>query len=304
MKAMFVNENINNILKPKSKLDVLLALSDKIEGNNDIKYSDIFRHNIRPDDTKDILKKIDHKHIWHPSSPHSFFNNFAEKNLDKFFEPKINILFLNKVFKKACQLDYMGIIEWALDNDVNPDLKDNLKNTPLYHACKYMNFDVVKKLLKLGANPNSKNKNGITPLMSSFNYHMAVNLDRNVIWELLNNGGNLKLKSDLGLSSFDTAISSKKTMSLAYDILAKYKDKTLITDTGLKYLLENGSDKIILLALELGISLDKLIEKFNILPTWMRKSVLNKKLLLIKFIKTQKQTAKTQKQIQKLVNIS
>ena len=50
---------------------------------------------------------------------------------------------------------------------VNPDLnkKDALDNTPLHYACMYGHIDLVDKLLKLGAEPNMKNKKGQTPIM-------------------------------------------------------------------------------------------------------------------------------------------
>ena len=50
---------------------------------------------------------------------------------------------------------------------VKPDLnkRDSLENTPLHYACMYGHIDLVDTLLKLGAEPNMKNKKGETPIM-------------------------------------------------------------------------------------------------------------------------------------------
>jgi len=50
---------------------------------------------------------------------------------------------------------------------VKPDLnkRDAIENTPLHYACMYGHIDLVDKLLKLGAEPNMKNKKGQTPIM-------------------------------------------------------------------------------------------------------------------------------------------
>ena len=50
---------------------------------------------------------------------------------------------------------------------VKPDLnkKDALDNTPLHYACMYGHIDLINRLLKLGAEPNMKNKKGQTPVM-------------------------------------------------------------------------------------------------------------------------------------------
>ena len=54
-----------------------------------------------------------------------------------------------------------------LDYDAIVDLKDQKQQTPLFHAigAKAQNYDVVKELIKRGANINSTSLTGMTPLL-------------------------------------------------------------------------------------------------------------------------------------------
>lgn len=76
-------------------------------------------------------------------------------------------------------VDIVDIIEILIDNGANVDSKNSLGNTPLHHAAKNGNKAAVKSLIARGASTNEKNGAGRTPL---------VYCKKQTIKILLNNG--------------------------------------------------------------------------------------------------------------------
>jgi ankyrin repeat protein len=92
--------------------------------------------------------------------------------------------------------------ELLLDHGANPNTPDGDGNTPLFLATSYCGHspnsslnvkDIVKKLLKKGADPNAEVRNWVTPLM-----YAALDLYPDVVELLLNYGANPSLKDYQG----------------------------------------------------------------------------------------------------------
>ena len=52
----------------------------------------------------------------------------------------------------------------AHEHGAHVDARDNYERTPLYHACRRGDIEMVRALLSQGADPNAAAKNGSTPL--------------------------------------------------------------------------------------------------------------------------------------------
>lgn len=76
----------------------------------------------------------------------------------------------------------------------NIEAKNEYGETSLHVAAKYGNYDIVLKLLNLGANIESKDNNGYTPL------HKSVRSDGSIINLLLNNGAYIEAKGHNNLT--------------------------------------------------------------------------------------------------------
>ena len=59
--------------------------------------------------------------------------------------------------------DMVAIIEFLVENDVNPDKANKSNMTPLHIACELQYKDVVEKLLEIGVEPNAQDNMGNTP---------------------------------------------------------------------------------------------------------------------------------------------
>ena len=80
----------------------------------------------------------------------------------------------------CCRNGNLSEVRRALASGVNVDLKDNFEMTSLHLASRYGYVDIVKELLKYGADINSKvtrggwrsdSGNGMTPLMLATQYN-------------------------------------------------------------------------------------------------------------------------------------
>lgn len=91
------------------------------------------------------------------------------------------------VLKKAISnenIENIEIIKLLLDNDANPNLGDNKNNTPLQEAASIFSFNdddisavIIKLLLQYGADINSKNLVGVTPLFFACLQKNNLNID-------------------------------------------------------------------------------------------------------------------------------
>lgn len=94
-------------------------------------------------------------------------------------------------------------LRWFLKNGANVNQKDGAGWTALHFACEYKNLDSVKLLIEAGADINSKNNMGATPLLRL----LARNDARNqiILKYMIGNGADPKIKNNSGISVFDFA---------------------------------------------------------------------------------------------------
>jgi len=122
------------------------------------------------------------------------------------------------------------IMKLLLENNADPNARDNEKETPIFYAIfrstKLKNAkEVVKILLRYGADVNAVNKNGRTLL------HLAVSYaDLDLIKLLVENGANINTKDNNGRTVLYDAINRVKKEN-------EDKIKEII-----KYLLEKGAN--------------------------------------------------------------
>ncbi|MHC2992539.1 ankryin [Pontibacter sp. HJ8] len=100
------------------------------------------------------------------------------------------------------EIEQARLLDTLFKYKADPNLVDNLGNTPLYYAIRFANgthLMELNKLLKGGANPNIQNLEGKTPLM------LACQLDggNEVIVALLNAGADPGLRDYAGKTAMD-----------------------------------------------------------------------------------------------------
>ena len=139
MRAKFIYESIDDVLKPKSKEDIIKDLSkfskeEIINGNFILKTVE--------NNSKDLVKKL----LFKGCFPNKLYNG---KNL----------------LKVASQYNYKDIVEMLIYFGADVNEKDVDGMSPLQAACAHFSDkNIIEILLKHGADPNYKNKHGYTAL--------------------------------------------------------------------------------------------------------------------------------------------
>ena len=90
--------------------------------------------------------------------------NFTLENISNFLNKNKN--FLNKTFTNkqttllflSISLGINEIAEFLLSLKANPDLQNDLGETPLFQAVENSNHKIINLLLEAGANPNLQNQ--------------------------------------------------------------------------------------------------------------------------------------------------
>lgn len=128
----------------------------------------------------------------------------------------------------------------------NIDMKDNLGLTPLYYACQKNHIEIVKYLLKCGADSNTT---GETLYLYFARTCISISITNNyfeIVKALVENGADIRRKD----KSCEQNKKSKSSMDSIIDIMRRKKAEDtplhLASQMGhlhiVKYLLENGAD--------------------------------------------------------------
>lgn len=271
----FVYESLSDILKPKNINDIydqvfkdptianitkilpLLSSNQKNEFIDKIDNNIVFTAGIKSLDGEIIIKSLKNatQHfLTNPTSAFTYFANYLLTNKAKIFGK--DIIVLNNLAKKSCQLDIPYLLNYAIENGADVNFKDSFNSSPLYYAAKHQNFDCVKILIENGANVNEKNREGNTALLSLLapathtDSSATQKVNTNIFWYLIDNGANIYIRNDYNSSIYIAADNA-----LLYEIIKMFgvenkDDLNFIIHSGtikiFKYLLEIGIDKKIL----------------------------------------------------------
>ena len=99
-------------------------------------------------------------------------------NVQKLKETKVSPNWKSRLWKGsglhvAAMYNQLDSARFFLDKKVNINTKDNIGHTPL-HLVSFKNYEMMKLLLKNGADPNIKDNRGDTPLYNAISrYHVA-----------------------------------------------------------------------------------------------------------------------------------
>ena len=116
-------------------------------------------------------------------------------------------------------------LRYALENGINPNIKDEYGWTVLHHAANWGNTKVVKALIKAGADPNAKTNSGGIPLQWAASWGRA-----EVVKVLLKAGVNPNAKNKDGWAALHYAVCYGHAevvnllLEAGVDINAKNKD--------------------------------------------------------------------------------
>eukprot|EP01034_Spumella_vulgaris_P023784 gene23784-30052_t len=112
-------------------------------------------------------------------------NNFAKTALHYLKAPECLEMMSHSLKTRmfqAVERENLGEITLLLNLGLSTECKDRNENTPLFCACRRGAETVVERLLSCGADPNSQNTQGVTPVMEAGRC-----LQRGIVRLLLNN---------------------------------------------------------------------------------------------------------------------
>ena len=98
---------------------------------------------------------------------------------NKFGNNLIHETLLNEEYQKS-ELNRLNLIKFLINNNVNPNSPNRENITPLHLACKYQYREIIKYLLEIGVNPNFKDSFGNTPFHYYLNGRILTYYDRNI----------------------------------------------------------------------------------------------------------------------------
>jgi len=123
------------------------------------------------------------------------------------------------VFYKAIQQENWGEIEELLKNPDFIIAKDLFGCTALHYVCAHGNFDLVKYLIKKGAEVNVQNNQGETPL------HLAIDYDTeqstSIAKYLLDHGALIEVKDKWNWTPLYKAVMSPYNLEIVVYLIAK-----------------------------------------------------------------------------------
>ena len=156
---------------------------------------------------------IEHKIIYNQNNKNNNFNIFPTFNNDK---TNINNYDFTEIYNIIFSNDINQLI-FFLKSGKNPNVSNNLGETPLFICVKLDNMKALNILLKYGANINFQNNDGNSPL------HIAIDKNKENIINLL-----LENKADPNLinkTNFQTPFHLAIINKVNQNILNKLKDK-------------------------------------------------------------------------------
>ena len=257
IKAKYVYESILDLLKPKSKEEIEQA-------TNVLSASKLLNIGIEKN-MPDLIKKAFEKGAIVQSI--NTLNNLKRIfNLDNRGLVRLLVginpsqTHWDELLKKSCQLGFYDLFNYTIQHEANINYKDKFGSTPLYYAAKHQWIDLVKKLVKYGANINEKNYEGVNIIqacISPATYEGSSNskpINIDILWYLIDNGADIYAQNKYGFDFLRLAIEANS--KFAYELIEKFNIKP--SEQNICAIIRGGSLKLLKKAIELNpIDLNK-----------------------------------------------
>lgn len=203
MQANFVYEALQDILKPKSKEEVAAAYK-KIETDKALELA------VEHKNLEGIFDALIRGASWNKNDYYQSLEDslllFLSKNKRDILSDNPPKEIVSTLLKRACQNGFTELAKWALDKGANINSQDRNGSTPLYYAAKYGHFETVKFLVDNGADLEIENNEGYTPLLASLNpIQTGPNsnfVNPESVWYLIDKGADITHKLKNGSSIY------------------------------------------------------------------------------------------------------
>lgn len=266
-----INENINQIFKPKNKDQIDDEIS-KLEPNKQLLIGfKIAYLNVIFNALENGANKFTGELYSYDRSDQKYKSLLLYLVRNKY--QLDNQVVLNNILKRSCKIDFYPLVKWTLEEGADPNFKDNILNTPIYYAAKAQSLKIVKLLLKNSADINVQNRDGITALMASLTpitlpgYNAPISFNSDVFWYIFNNVNvDLSLKNNDGQDILKFALEKRRnkiaeklmsTIKIKYDKMDLYNVATNGTLKNLKKILDSGINPNQIVKVKYGNSIVK-----------------------------------------------
>lgn len=246
MNAKFVFEALTDVLKPKSKEDIISSIK------NDDDPERMLQNAIKIGYIEGIQYALQigargRESSWKNSR--DYFIQFLIKHRNEIINEKYSQKTINDFLKKSCQQNSPLLVKYALEHGAEVDFRDGFGSTPLYYACKSnASLNVISILLENGADINSKNNDGMTPLAAAATPSGNVApVMKDTIKFLIENGADIYIKNDHGYNALDHLM---RDGALVYQLLSTMDIS--LTDSNKRSIIRDGSLKLIDMLLTSG----------------------------------------------------
>jgi len=171
MRAQFISEALEDILKPKSEEELKAAMKT-------MEVNKLFKTSVEKGNMQGVLTALkrgafkslsSHEYVSSTiMSLHNYIMKYRNEMLDVPSQK-----FLDTLLKRAAQNGFTEFLRYAVEKGGNVNSKDSFGSTPLYYAAKYQHYDAVKFLVEKRANIDVKNKAGMSILEASISPSLA-----------------------------------------------------------------------------------------------------------------------------------
>jgi ankyrin repeat protein len=151
----------------------------------------------------------------------------------------------------AVMENYMGLITFLFEKDININIKSTSGATPLHEAARTGNIVIVRMLLERGADVNATDAKGNTALHTG----VPSNVHREIITYLLENGADPNIRDEHGDTPLHVAIILNRQLDVIQTLLGGGSDvhiRNIDGQTPLYLAIQNERDQIIPVLLTYG----------------------------------------------------
>lgn len=138
------------------------------------------------------------------------------------------------------------VLKALLDAGIHPNVKDSKDGmTPLMHAAEAQNFEKVQLLLKAGARPTGRDRQGKTALIYAVQHSVRPSKDIRVTQALLAAGASLKRRDRASKSALMYAVGDLETTRILLAAGTSLTDRDRNDQTALMWAIQSGPPEVI-----------------------------------------------------------